>query len=429
MIFLLLIIIGALIWFKYKFSAFYIFNPAIIVLGVFFLTTFVCAANYRNWGDISLTTFFVVMTGIMAFSLGHGTSTRVVPTSKIKPQENYYLSDIGKWKTIIVIIFMSLVTLWDFQDVLSLAGGINLGLVQTVTEARHNLYVENEAIGHSMFLQQGLYVCRVLAYIYIFDIFYSMRIKGEKFKFLSLLPVIFYFFQAVLSTGRTELIYIIYALLIINYCISMSSNNWIIKHDFKYTRQLFGAIIAFLIVFLIFSNARSTGSFNAFNTLSRYIGAPISALDQYIKANGIWSCSEYFGEETMPLYYSILNALGMSTNSSHAVLSLVYVGGNVTNIFTALRRYLHDYGYLGMLLIMFLLGYGYSSAFKRIHDNNSRGFGVIAYAFLSYPLVEISIEERFLSNLVSARTVYCLIYMYILYNIFFRKEYYEEYIE
>lgn len=420
MIFLLVVFIGLLLLSKYKLGSRFIFAPVTIVLAVFFVSTFVCAANFKYWGDISTTTFFVIITALLAFSIGHTLSERITVSRKDN-EYNYLLSDIAGWKTVIAIVFMIVVTYFDFRDVLAVSGGASTSLLQVVASARRNLYIENAAIEHGALLQQGIYICRVLAYLYIFDLLYTRKYKEGKIKLLSLIPIAIYTIQAILSTGRTEFIYILYAFLVMNYCLSMSRNSWTRKRDFKYTKQIFWAVVAFLVLFLVLANVRSSGEFHPFRTLSVYMGSSISALSQYIERNGIWKVSSYFGEETMSLLYTLLRPLGLSNHSTVVVLGLVYVDTSITNIYTTLRRYLHDFGYLGMLGIMFLLGTGYSYAFKNIRRNNEHGLKLIIYSFLSYPLVEMSIEERFFSNLITARTVYCLIYFVVLYKLLFKK--------
>lgn len=204
------------------------------------------------------------------------------------------------------------------------------------------------------------------------------------------------------------------------YCLSMSDNNWRIKNDFKYGKVMIIGVISFALVFIVLANNRSGGGFNVLRSVSVYSGSSVMALDKYISENGISSVATYFGEETQPLLYSITNALKLTSHSATAVMPPVYLGDDMTNIYTALRRYIHDFGFIGMCFIMFFLGYLYSFLFKRIIKRNGRSLSLIVYAFISYPIIEMSIEERFFSNLLTARTVYCLFYLWFFYRIIYR---------
>ena len=417
MIFILLFLICSLLFFKYRSDARYLLHPVIIVVGVFALGVFVSALNFSSWGDISFTTLSIIFTGILFFCIGHlGSKRRLVIGSLKKDNLNEIYRDIPLNKTIIIIAFMIVITILDFNDIRNLAGENISGIMQIVISARHNLYIKNEAVSHVFLIQQGIYLCRALAYIYVYAFFYRVRIQKMRAKLLYLIPVVIYAIQALLSTGRTEFIYLFYAMLIINYLLLQGANQWKYRLDFRFSKQIIVALIAFVTLFLFISNARNSSTFNIEHTLSIYLGSSIKAFDVYISENGIWSVSTFFGEYTQPLLYSVLRAIGSSSNTVVDVLPPIYISGHLTNIYTAFGRYIHDYGLVGVAIIMMLLGYGYSYAFNSMECNNSTGISVMIYAFLSYPLVEMAIEERFFSNLITARTIYCLMYMIILFK-------------
>ena len=104
------------------------------------------------------------------------------------------------------------------------------------------------------------------------------------------------------------------------------------------------------------------------------------------------------------------------------VMPFVYIGDTITNIFTAFGRYIHDYGILGMSLIVFLIGFWYEKLFNKLISSQINGRNLVLYAFISYPLVEMSIEERVMSNLLTARTIYIVIYLYIIFRYIVKKQ-------
>lgn len=415
MIFILLFLMGLLLFFSYLYERSLLLSPVFIVITVFFGSIFICASNYSIWGDISVECLVVITSGILAFMIGNVLSNKVVFSLKFLLRNDLPKCHISSSKTLFIIVFMLIITAYDYYDVLMVYGGPSDSILEVIAGARQNLYSDNSAMDHNVFVQHGLYICRMIAYIYTYVILFETILKNKKVKVLNIFPILIYLAQVFISTGRTEFIYIIYAAIVMSYCITMSKDSWGIKHNYKYSKQIIGGTTCFIILFLAISNLRSTGEFHAFRTLSIYGGSSIKALSDYLATHGLWSDSHFFGEETMSLYYSILKAFDFTNNSSTPVLELTYIGDQITNIYTALRRYIHDYGFFGMLLIMFVLGYIYSVAFKKIKTNNIQGLGLITYSFLSYPLIEMSIEERFLSNLITARTIFCLFYLYLLF--------------
>ena len=424
MIFILLACAIALLIFEYKMKAKYLLHPAVVVLSVFALSIFTAAANYSRWGDISSITLWVILLGLLTFVIGCNIASNFTFLFRNKSYivnhhlNGFFAVDISSVKTFVVIIIMSVVTYYTYINMKQLVSINIVGFFSTVLGARGAIY-GGDRIAHNTLIQQGLYLCRVIAYIYIYQISYRKTVLHRKIRFLDIVPIVIYLIQAFLSTGRTEFIYITYAALFINYCIFMSTKNWQKNRDLKYSNKILIGVLSFFVIFLLISNMRTQGKTNISKVLGVYIGSPIYALDNYIRDNGIFKTADYWGEETQSLYYSVMSAFGQSSTYAVATLQPIFLGSeqDLTNIFTALRRYLHDYGIIGMSIILFILGYIYSISFKALRKRGHNDLRVLIYSFLSYPLVEMAIEERFFSNLVTARTIYCYIYFIILFKL------------
>lgn len=422
MIFVLLFCLLILFFIQHRFFYRQLLHPANIVVAVFVLSTFFAAANYSRWGDITELTAGILFLSIITFSVGSSLGRKLVigRSSEYEAFEELPIIDIQPFSTVIIIIFMLVITILDAIDIMSIISGGISGVLSIVSGARQAIY-GGSSINHSFFVQQGIYVCRALAYIYIFLYIYKKN-NHQKTRIIELVPILLYFLQAVLSTGRTEFIYIIYGWLTIDYLTKYRFNQWAKNIDFKFSKKVITAILAFVVIFLALANIRSTTGYSvkAFDTISTYTGSSIIALDNYIQNKGLYSVANFFGEETMSLFHSIMGALGISNYSSISTLYPVNIGfdsGTITNIFTAIRRYLHDYGIYGTLVIFLAEGFLYGKLFTRLKKKNDPFLSIILYAFVSYPIVEMSIEERFFSNFVTARSVFCIIYMCVLYKI------------
>lgn len=424
MIFFLLALLLALLLFMHKLCK-SLLHPITIVLGMFCVSITLCAANFREWGDISGVTSGVLILGIMSFVFGGLSGRRkvVVRRHNTLKSNSENLNEISAFKTGLVCIFMGVVTVLEYHEILSISGGVSG--IAAVAAARQYLYINSTSFTHTAFVLHGLYISRMLGLIYVFDLWYSPIIRHSKVNIISIVPVALYAVQTVLSTGRTEMLYFVYGIVVIGYILYMSSIKWQYRGEQKFLKYIYVAIVVAIALFVVMGNMRSSnvGKRSAFDMLSGYGGSSISALDQYIAKYGTHSISNFWGEETQPLLYSILKALNISEHSSVAVMRPITLRNyTTTNIYTAFRRYIHDYGLIGLVAISCIVGYLYSYAFNRIKNTNNTSLRVIVYAFLSYPLVEISIEERVLSTLVTARTLFCLIYVYIAYCILYSKK-------
>ena len=257
----------------------------------------------------------------------------------------------------------------------------------------------------------------------MYIICYNKYINKEKFKFILLIPVLLYFSQIILSTGRSEFIYLIYGFLVIGYCLKKRSTNWEKKKDFKHLKYIVIGVLFFFFLFSYTSSLRSKGNTDVIETAGHYVGSSIPAFDWYIENNGLESNAVFWGEQTQILYHSIAKSLGISDYKPvYTMPPCNLKNGALTNIYTSLCRYVHDYGVLVMFIIIFLQGYIYSILFNKIKQNNSYGLRIILYSFLSYPLAEFAIDERIFSNMIGARTVYVCIYIWLFYKYLIKKD-------
>ena len=89
-----------------------------------------------------------------------------------------------------------------------------------------------------------------------------------------------------------------------------------------------------------------------------------------------------------------------------------------TNIYSAIRRYIEDYGILGHFFITFFLGIFYGIFFDYTVYNKKKNFLLIMYATFSFPIYEFSIEERVLQFLVPSGFLNNFIFMGVVYYFF-----------
>lgn len=399
----------------------YILSPDIIVMGVFSISIIVACLNFNFWGDISGLTFCIILLSIIMFNLG----SFFVKKDVIRPRPDnpkYLQLYIPNNISIVVIAFMVYVTYLDYQDTVKIAGEAGLPFFALIALARKNLYIEATAMDHSAWLYQGLYICKAFSLIYIYIIFYQKKIMGQKINLLYFVPVVLYIIQAFLSTGRTDFIHVIYAIIIIYYGMTKSKQRWLPKHEKNFFKYIYGGLIVFLGLFFFLASVRSEGEAEIAKSIRNYVGSSIMAYDWYLNHYGIYSTASYWGEQTQLFYYSVARAFGLTKMSGVSVLPECYISGEMTNIYTCLYRYTHDYGIFVMFVILFFVGFFYTKFFYRLQRTEEIGLSLIFYAYLSSPLVEFSIDERLFSTLLSARTLFVCIYIYLLFKIMIRRK-------
>ena len=182
-------------------------------------------------------------------------------------------------------------------------------------------------------------------------------------------------------------------------------------------------IIVFLILFrfLGFLTGK-TDVRNLWDDISIYIGSSIVGLNQYLREPGQ---SEFFGKETLYNIYTILRKLRLTSIAEYNTpLEFIYFSDFRTNIYTSLRRYIQDYGQFGMLFIFFIQGMFYSGWMEKIKRTTTSAINIIIFCSIFYPVVEVAIDEQFVSNIFTLATLYQSIYLYIFFHLITRRKIY-----
>lgn len=393
--------IGILILFFLSFFLFYknILNPSTVLCSVFLLSLFFSILNIKRWNiDISLKTAGIVIGSIITFIIGNS----IVLLFPYKKKNNIYFYKIKKisFKKIILISILLVIFLVQYFKAtyqLSLIAGNTEGysmMIKYARIARLNFYT----VGSMNTLK--FYFAMAIAYITLFTYMYITIF--EKFSFKNtylLLPTIIYLNFCILSTGRTAIIYLFVYIIIIFGVLYQRKNNFSKKATKKILVYIFIILVCFLVFFIILGLLVRKQNKTVFDFLSVYIGSPIPAFDKYLKL-GIVTENKYFGERTLFKLYNIFRNLGFEILKFYAPYERIKLTPEMfPNIYGAIRRYYDDFSFVGLLVIIYLLGMFYGIFFHFICYRNKTIFGLILYANFAYPIFEFPIEERFFMEL------------------------------
>ena len=92
-----------------------------------------------------------------------------------------------------------------------------------------------------------------------------------------------------------------------------------------------------------------------------------------------------------------------------------------TNVYTLLARYINDYGFIGMHLIMSFLGMFYVMFYDYVRVISKKYDLIIVYSLLLFPLFFATNDEYFLKNILTTTTIYELICIYLVFLFFVKK--------
>jgi oligosaccharide repeat unit polymerase len=385
---------------------------------VYLLAVSVAAINSRSWGvDISLKTVGVVVGALLAFFIGSslayglplkGTVGRRGRRGALCPGADS--PSVRVAVTIAICTFMTVTTAFQYLHVgrLALSVGAPTGFGQVLYMARvglddagiHSANPQGFALTHALALSMAF------AYLYVFLIVSQKVLRSKNARLHHYIPIVIYLIQCILTTGRTRLIYFL----------TTSTISYLVIHSIGFgqsrgsdRRHLAGLALVGALFLMAFSwlgymrgGVQATG-------MSVYLGSSIYALDGFLGSE--LPPRVMFGEETIYSFYDLLRDFGVDLPAQRVNLEATLVGGQVTNIYTALRRYIRDYSLWGMGAIQFLLGFIYTRPLRKMLRSGQVGFGTMTYAMLFYPIVEAPFEERFFVNVLTFSTLYHLLYM------------------
>lgn len=431
MLLLLLVLLVSLLIVAYFIMNQDILSPWIISIYMFLLTVIVATLNYNNWNeDISFITVLCVMLGLIFFGIGEIFSCSVYLHFVTKHEIcSYKYLDSNKFIKIksryifFTILLICTVIYFHYQHVLNLANQVGFSknlpnLLYYVRRAQFSSEIDSSRPG---LLNLGLTFSTVISYFFVFIFLFNLLISEKnKVNLIYILPCLLNIINIVLTTGRTQFINLATYVLIVFFFMLKQKYRWTTQLNNKILKYGVIGIILFFVAFRLSGYLTGKSENISFgDNFSIYIGSPIIALSKYLSNP---TKKFMFGSETFYSMYHVLRKLGF--NIPHYNLTLPFLSWNNVNnvnIYTAIRRYIHDFGILGMSFIMCFLGLFYGLFYNYVKQKKYVSLGTLVYAMYFFPISQLALEERFFTNIISIQGVYNLIFMTLIWKFFIRK--------
>ena len=276
--------------------------------------------------------------------------------------------------------------------------------------------VEGNSLG---FITNQIFIINgTLAYISIYQI---LKKRPNKKKLLVyILPIGCYGLCMLISTDRnTFLRFFIYT-----GCLFVLKSREKIKKNvnIKIIKKTVPLVMIGVIAFFLMGKAKNYQS-NFGRAISIYCGSGIYAFNLLVSSWG--KKTHLYGMSTFYTVFEILKKFGvpfgdLSQYRFENFISYTAKGGEYfsTNVYTALKRYFEDFGVGGIIIIPMITGFIYELFYKYV-KRSEKDLPKIYYAMLIYPVVYYPIMEQLCTRL-HLGTVYEVVWMYIMFNIFCR---------
>lgn len=411
--------------FVYQYYGKDLLTPTIWLLFGYLISILFAITKFAEWGDLSLKVICVILLGVTSFIVGGFFANHVLVGKQFNMRNSYIVTNLkfNRISLFISLMFMLFTAYLNYNYVSRLAyssgftGGTNF-----MTYARNSL-ADGESMPYSIYIP--IILSQMLAYLITYDFIRNIVYKNpneKNYKLLKILCMAVFTLITILSSGRTMLMYYILFILF-DVSVSLSvKGQWTKKYNRKIIKYGLISIITIFVAFTlidVFLRSSQYGTQRNFaDQIIKYTSSSLYALDNYIHNRTNAANGNY---ETMYNIYSLLNRFGFNFKIGVNYLEATNFANVSTNVYTALRRYIHDYGYFGMIIIQFIVGFFYQLVYKKIKKGCASLLTYIMYGTFIYAPVFNCIEERVMINVLSLRSVLMFIFTFVLIKLL-RKE-------
>lgn len=407
-----------------------LFAPPCMLSIVYILCVIFSLYNFEFWNlrSFKAKTTAIILSAIVIFSVSYYAVTFLlhprIHSKKRQPltkaectcrvisfqAKPYYLT----------VVFDSVVIVSCIWNILKI--GTGAGWNEILANYKLLMYAGTAALPG--YLNSCFKLITALSYVYLYVFINNMVMEGNfRRNKKYLLPVLLYVIRSVVTGNRYNLLCSLAAGVYCYYILFQLKTGW--KRRFK-AKYIIWGVLGLLITMVAFVMLKKvsgrTDNIDPIYYISMYAGGPIKLFDWYLESppppDDIW------GKETFSGIINFLANRGIG-RSYDINLEFRFIGNrNLGNVYGALRRYYHDYGYFGAMFLVMLLGVFWSIIYSKVTCYSYRNTEKITIIFLYMinTLMIMPIDDKFYTNLVTPSFIIHVLLSFILYRIIVRKK-------
>ena len=401
--------------------------PINMVCAVFIVGAFFALIEADNWGYIfENKTTIVIGLSILCMIFGGLVANFVFERveKKLKDKQFKYLEIKTPSVTIILILtavlfYTAYMYYMDSYEAI-VALGQQIPKSDVISVSRLTKAMSLQDVFHYKRINTYLqYFRKAISYVCIYIFLFNVIIKKESFtkRIYLLLPVIPFIITVFFTGWRQEYIFLVtYTVTIFGILfIRSNGNKW--KSFLTLFIIAMASIILLAFTFILIRTMLKgswAGLDDAIRYFAVYSGGGIIEFNELLKEP--IQHPEIFGLHTLQNIYSKLRRLGVDApDITVYIYEFRAVGNLFTNIYTAFRRYIEDYGYIGCYCICFFIGLIYTLAFDYVNFFKNKHLPLMIYAALIFPLFVMPSEDYFFMYLIDTTPIYIILGIIIAY--------------
>ncbi len=427
-LFILLILMFVVIYTKIDKD---IFSPALLFVLTYIVSVGCAVCNVKLWNiKMAPVTFCVLLLGTLEFvGISLYISSRYRVYEKKIIQRPLKEIELSWWKIILTDTACAGYMVLLYCNVIAIAG--RHGTYENLSEALAIFKkVTTETLTDSLpwWLGQVERLAMLCGYIFMYIVIRNIIAQGRKMSkkqiaknICCIIPILLHLCNGFLVGDRLQMLQIIVGGVII--CFLM----WSYKTGKRYiSLKTIGilAVCACAGLVLFYFSASLIGRVNTkglWEYITFYCGCSIECLNQFFKNPPM--PSNIFGKETLYNLNLKLYTLGLlDLKKFYSIhLEFRYYGDvMVGNVYTAYRRWIYDFGFVGAIILQGVMAAVMSIFYNKLKYRKVRniGFWLILYSYLAYTVVFHPIDGYFYVQYVSQTFITTVILIWLMYWFF-----------
>ncbi|MCI8613322.1 MAG: oligosaccharide repeat unit polymerase [Clostridia bacterium] len=365
---------------------------------------FIVLLNYRNW-EVQINLKFILYVSSALLAWGVGSTAVCLLRPKTIENASYCeirlpikLSPIKKRypQNILLVISVGLVVLYSWRMLSSVSG------VPGLTAKLRQIYenIVNNGYSPGFIFNQALEIVVAIAYVNTFRLFQRIFSGKDGVSIIKIvIPILMLFIVVLVSTDRN--IFLRYAFYAICLFVLFFRENYKKKNaNAKIVQVVVVLLLIMMLIFFIMGKMKQYQS-NILKSLGIYGGSGLYDFNLWIEE---FDGELMYGASTFSTFLNslstILKPLGITLNFPQVdkfdpFIEFVAPNGYIysSNIYTALKPYVEDFGYFGVILFPCIMGAFYQWLYLKV-KNSKYGYAWIIYCMLIYPIIYFIIGEQ-----------------------------------
>ena len=413
---LIAILVAAVSRFRFDFM-----QPCVIVVGMMTLSTLFALLTSEMWQlKMSVEGFLLIALSMLAFLGGSRFARRCFGNDdSLPPLETARVYKVSPIKMMLTLALMLAMFWCNLQTIYALSieyGNTEgyFGMIRTIRP-----FIERNELVFDRWISYRNQIAQAIAYVFFYMFAYN-RICARVRSLHLLLPVAFYMPFPILSTARLAVFFPAIYIIAVTIILYQKRNRFMPAAKFNAMKYLIGGGIVFIAIFFVMgalTGKTISDRRTPFIILAHYIGLSIPALDALVHQSIVETA--YIGSHSLHGIYRALQKIDPTAPSVPLFDPLVRFADIDTNVYTALGHYFIDFGFVGTVLIMWILGAFYTFFYNAV-KRRQKNFALLlmCYGAFCYPLFLISISERVFFDLLGTTSIYTLTLLFLSKKIF-----------